>query len=103
MLQVRNATKREREIILTTFPLQFEGLLNNKWFLLAFIETMERQKSFTIRWRKTLNFLSFSKTDIVFPRQGPSELRLSCHRDPHVQDGVLHRYTQVGKIQIFFT
>ena len=28
---------------------QFEGLLNNKWFLLAFIETMERQKSFTIR------------------------------------------------------
>ena len=58
MLQVR---KREREIILTTFPLQFEGLLNNKWFLLAFIETMERQKSFTIRWRKTLNFLSFSK------------------------------------------
>ena len=101
--------EKEREIILTTFPLQFEGLLNNKWFLLAFIETMERQKSFTIRWRKTLNFLSFSKTDIVFPRQGPSELRLSCHRDPHVQDGVLHRYTQVGKInvmtkcKIFFT
>ena len=105
MLQVRNAIKREREreIILTTFPLQFEGLLNNKWFLLAFIETMERQKSFTIRWRKTLNFFSSSKTDIVFPRQGPSELRLSCHRDPHVQDGVLHRYTQVGKIQIFST
>ena len=28
--------------------IQFEGLLNNKWFLLAFIETMEKQKSFTI-------------------------------------------------------
>ena len=36
----------------------------------------------------------------MFPRQGPSELRLSCHRDPHVQDGVLHRYTQVGKIDV---
>merc|ERR1719391_1226100 len=36
--------------------LQFEGLLNNKWFLLAFIETMERQKSFTIRDR--VNFAS---------------------------------------------
>ena len=31
--------------------IQFEGLLNNKWFLLAFIETMEKQKSFTIRDR----------------------------------------------------
>lgn len=31
--------------------IQFEGLLNNKWFLLSFIETMERQKSFTIRDR----------------------------------------------------
>ena len=68
MLQVRNATKkeREREIILTTFPLQFEGLLNNKWFLLAFIETMERQKSFTIRWRKTLNFFFFLKLTLCF-------------------------------------
>ena len=36
----------------------------------------------------------------MFPRQGPSELRLSCHRDPHVQDGVLHRYTQVGNIDV---
>ena len=30
--------------------------MNNKWFLLAFIETMERQKSFTIRDR--VNFAS---------------------------------------------
>jgi len=36
--------------------IQFEGLLNNKWFLLAFIETMEKQKSFTIRDR--VNFAS---------------------------------------------
>ena len=50
MLQVGrvvDATKSGR--LSNTIPLQFEGLLNNKWFLLAFIETMERQKSFTIR------------------------------------------------------
>jgi len=36
--------------------LQFEGLLNNKWFLLAFIDSVERQKSFSIRDR--VNFAS---------------------------------------------
>lgn len=28
---------------------QFEHLLNNKYFLLTFIETLENQKSFSIR------------------------------------------------------
>ena len=42
-----NKTKTE----LDGAMIQFEGLLNNKWFLLAFIETMEKQKSFTIRDR----------------------------------------------------
>jgi len=36
--------------------LQFEQLINNKWFLLSFIETVEKQKSFTIRDR--VNFAS---------------------------------------------
>lgn len=31
--------------------LQFEQLLNNKWFLLTFIETIERQKSFSVHDR----------------------------------------------------
>ena len=35
---------------------QFDQLINNKWFLLAFIETVEKQKSFTIRDR--VNFAS---------------------------------------------
>jgi hypothetical protein len=30
---------------------QFDQLINNKWFLLAFVETLERQKSFTMRDR----------------------------------------------------
>lgn len=29
--------------------LQFEQLINNKYFLLTFIETLEQQKSFNIR------------------------------------------------------
>jgi hypothetical protein len=30
---------------------QFDQLIANKWFLIAFVETMENQKSFTIRDR----------------------------------------------------
>ena len=36
---------------LDTAMLQFEQLINNKWFLLTFIETLERQKSFSVEDR----------------------------------------------------
>ena len=37
---------------------------------------------------------------IGFPSQGPSQFCISCDGDPHVEDGILHRYTQVFEIMI---
>lgn len=37
--------------------LQFEQLINNKYFLLSFIETLESQKSFDLRDRYSLEIL----------------------------------------------